>query len=54
MPGHKDSIPYRDIMVSPNSDLYQAIQDGDQKKAKEIYDRCRAVQRREQGLDETK
>lgn len=38
---------YKDVFAAPGSDLYQAIIDRDDKKAKQVYDDAK---RREQAL----
>jgi len=35
-------IPYKDVMAAPGSELYQALVDKDQAKAKRVYEEAKA------------
>jgi hypothetical protein len=37
---NKNAIRYRDVMVAPGSQLFEAIQAGDTQRAAQIYKRC--------------
>lgn len=37
---YRNCKTYRDVKVAPGSQLYQALEDGDQAKAKAIYEQC--------------
>lgn len=37
---NKRAIRYRDTWAAPGSQLFEALEAGDMKKAAEIYDRC--------------
>jgi hypothetical protein len=47
------SIKYRDTTAAPGSQLYQALEDGDQAKAKAIYEQCEQDLARLEGRCET-
>lgn len=46
---HAKCLQFRDTWAAPGSDLYAALEAGDQQKAKQIYDACEARLRKEQG-----
>lgn len=40
---------FRDVYAAPGSQLFQALEDGDRKKAAAIYDECERLLAKEQG-----